>query len=165
MLLHGGIGQMSKNLVPDLSGVINKANYVLISTIYELEAKVTDGLRVRLQIPVYTSGLNIPYSQNKPSPSLHEPDYLTWLDSKPPRTVLYVSLGSYLSVSSVEMDEIAAGLTQRGVNFLWVARGETSHIKEMYGEKGMVVEWCDQLKVLLHSSIGAFWTHCGMELG
>nr|GEU98384.1 UDP-glycosyltransferase 87A1-like [Tanacetum cinerariifolium] len=161
MLFHGGIGQIFKNLVSNLFDIINKANYVLISTVYELEPKVIDALRVRLQIPVYTSGPNIPYSQNKPNPSLHEPDYLTWLDSKPPRTVLYVSLGSYLSVSSDEMDEIAAGLTQSGVNFLWVARGETSHSKEMSGEKGMVVEWCDQLRVLSNSSIGGFWTRCG----
>ncbi|KAI3787899.1 hypothetical protein L2E82_00400 [Cichorium intybus] len=61
----------------------------------------------------------------------------------------------------MEMGEIAAGLTQSGVSFLWVARGETSHLKEMYGEEGMVVEWCDQVRVLLHSSIGGFWTHCG----
>ncbi|PWA39989.1 UDP-glucuronosyl/UDP-glucosyltransferase [Artemisia annua] len=161
MYLHGGIGQMFKNLLSNLFDIINKANYVLISTVYELEPKVIDALRVRLQIPIYTSGPNIPYSQNKPNPSLHETAYFTWLDSKPPRTVLYVSLGSFLSVSSDEMDEIAAGLTQSGVNFLWVARGETSHFKEMCGEKGMVVEWCDQLRVLSHSSIGGFWTHCG----
>ena len=23
------------------------------------------------------------------------------------------------------------------------------------------MQWCDQLKVLCHSSIGGFWTHCG----
>ncbi|TKY56524.1 UDP-glycosyltransferase 87A1 [Spatholobus suberectus] len=25
----------------------------------------------------------------------------------------------------------------------------------------MVVPWCDQLKVLSHSSVGGFWSHCG----
>jgi hypothetical protein len=25
----------------------------------------------------------------------------------------------------------------------------------------MVIPWCDQLKVLSHSSIGGFWSHCG----
>ena len=59
------------------------------------------------------------------------------------------------------MDEIVAGLTEGGINFLWVARGETSHFKDKCGENGMVVEWCDQLRVLSHSSIGGFWTHCG----
>lgn len=151
-------------MAPNLINTTKKANYVLISTMYELESKVIDALRARIDIPVYTCGPNIPYSipnQTEPNLSSHEPFYIKWLESKSPRTVLYVSLGSYLSVSSAAMDEIGAGLTQSGVSFLWVTRGETSHLKEMCGEKGLVVEWCDQLRVLSHSSIGGFWTHCG----
>ncbi|MFS7950781.1 putative indole-3-acetate beta-glucosyltransferase [Helianthus anomalus] len=158
-IFHGGIGEKFKDSIPKVFGI--KANYVLISTMYELESEAIDALRATLKMPIYTSGPNIPYSQIKPNPSSAQPIYIKWLDSKPPRTVLYVSLGSFLSVTSAEMAEIAFGLTQSGVNFLWVARGETSHLKEICGENGMVVEWCDQLKVLLHSSIGGFWTHCG----
>ncbi|XP_071720714.1 UDP-glycosyltransferase 87A1-like [Rutidosis leptorrhynchoides] len=161
MLLHEGIGQKLKGVVNDTVDVANKADYVLLSTIYELESKVIDALRARLHIHVYTSGPNIPYSRIKLDSSPNEPLYLKWLDSKPSTSVLYVSLGSFLSVSGDEMDEIAAGLVQSGVNFLWVARGETSRLKEFCAEKGMVVEWCDQLKVLSHCSIGGFWTHCG----
>ncbi|KAJ0794655.1 putative UDP-glucuronosyl/UDP-glucosyltransferase [Helianthus annuus] len=155
---HSG-GERLKGIIPNLSNI--KANYVLISTIYELEHEALDALRATLQMPVYTSGPNIPYSQIEPNPSSDQPIYLNWLNSKPPRTVLYVSFGSFLSVTGAEMAEIAYGLTQSGVNFLWVARGETSHLKKICGENGMVVEWCDQLRVLLHSSIGGFWTHCG----
>ena len=59
------------------------------------------------------------------------------------------------------MDEIATGLRNSGVGFLWVARGEASRLKESCGDLGLVVPWCDQLKVLCHSSVGGFWTHCG----
>ncbi|KAF5808268.1 putative 7-deoxyloganetin glucosyltransferase [Helianthus annuus] len=155
---HSG-GERLKGIIPNLSNI--KANYILISTIYELEHEALDALRATLQMPVYTSGPNIPYSQSEPNPSSDQPIYLNWLNSKPPRSVLYVSFGSFLSVTGAEMAEIAYGLTQSGVNFLWVARGETSHLKEICGENGMVVEWCYQLRVLLHSSIGGFWTHCG----
>ncbi|KAI3820250.1 hypothetical protein L1987_07794 [Smallanthus sonchifolius] len=166
MIFHSGIGEIVKDILPSLIDVTIKANYVLISSMYELESKAIDALRARLQIPVYTSGPNIPLLQEKRvSPTTQQTksvgDYLNWLDSKQPRTVLYVSLGSYLSVSNNEMVELTSGLTQSGVNFLWVARGETAHLKELCGEKGMVVEWCDQLRVLSHSSIGGFWTHCG----
>lgn len=159
MVFHAKFGQMFKGLNPNPFEVTKKANYVLLSTIYELESTVIDALRATIQIPIYTCGLNIPSSQIKPNLESYGP--INWLDSKPPKSVLYVSFGSYLSVSTSEMVEIAAGLTQSGVSFLWVARGETSHLKEICGEKGMVVEWCDQLRVLLHSSIGGFWTHCG----
>ncbi|RVX23027.1 UDP-glycosyltransferase 87A2 [Vitis vinifera] len=88
-------------------------------------------------------------------------NYFQWLDSQPCNSVLYVSFGSVYSVSSAQVDEIAAGLRDSGVRFLWVARGESSRGREMCGEMGLVVPWCNQLKVLSHSSIGGFWTHCG----
>ncbi|PRQ34648.1 putative indole-3-acetate beta-glucosyltransferase [Rosa chinensis] len=59
------------------------------------------------------------------------------------------------------MDEIAAGLRDSGIRFIWVARGESSRLKESCGDMGLVVPWCEQLKVLSHSSVGGFWTHCG----
>ncbi|KAJ0084455.1 hypothetical protein Patl1_31010 [Pistacia atlantica] len=59
------------------------------------------------------------------------------------------------------MDEILAGLQNSNVNFVWVARGEASRLKEICGDKGLVLPWCDQLRVLCHSSVGGFWTHCG----
>ncbi|KAL8248215.1 hypothetical protein R6Q59_005083 [Mikania micrantha] len=164
MLFHAGIGEMLKDTTPNLCVHTIKTNYVLLSTIYEVESKPIHALRARLQIPVYTSGPNISYSQIEPELSLDRPVYLNWLDSKQPRSVLYVSLGSFLSVSlaeMVEMAEMAYDLTQSGVNFLWVARGEISHVRDICGDKGLVLEWCDQLRVLLHSSIGGFLTHCG----
>ncbi|XVF46185.1 hypothetical protein PTKIN_Ptkin03bG0006900 [Pterospermum kingtungense] len=60
------------------------------------------------------------------------------------------------------MDEIVAGLNDSGVRFLWVVRGdETYRMKEACSDKGLVVAWCDQLRVLSHPSIGGFWSHCG----
>ncbi|KVI12285.1 hypothetical protein Ccrd_009287 [Cynara cardunculus var. scolymus] len=60
------------------------------------------------------------------------------------------------------MDEILAGLKQSGVNFLLIARGDAfSRLSRDCGSNGLVTEWCDQLRVLLHSSIGGFLSHCG----
>ncbi|CAH1417895.1 unnamed protein product [Lactuca virosa] len=165
MVFHAKYGEMFKGLIPNPLEVTKKANYVLLSTIYELEPKVIDALRSKIQIPIYTCGLNIPYSQIEPNLESYGYGLINWLDSKPLGSVLYVSFGSYLPVSSAEMGEIAAGLAQSGVYFLWVARGETSCLKEMCGEKGMMVDWCDQLRVLLHSSIGGVLESLWVELG
>ena len=44
----------------------------------------------------------------------------------------------------------------------WPARGEASRLKETCGgDKGLVVPWCDQLRVLCHPSVGGFWSHSG----
>ncbi|KAL7201070.1 hypothetical protein ACSBR1_032887 [Camellia fascicularis] len=59
------------------------------------------------------------------------------------------------------MDEIVAALRDSGVRCLLVARDKASMLKGACGGAGKVVPWCDQLKVLCHSSIGGFWTHCG----
>lgn len=135
-----------------------KADYLLISSIYELESRSIDALRAKFSFPVYVVGPAIPYFElyNHTNTSLEE-----WLDKQPRKSVLYVSMGSFLSVSDVQMDEIAAGLNNSRVRFLWVARGDTARLKEEEPCMGMVVPWCDQLRVLSHPSIGGFLSHCG----
>lgn len=148
-------------ILADLVSTGNKAQSLLLSTTYELEPEAIDAIKNKLQIPVYTIGPNIPNFTLEPTSELDKHGYFSWLDSKPPGSVLYISLGSYLSVSRAQMEEILAGLKQSGVNFLWVARGNTSWLSQNCGKNGLVVEWCDQLRVLLHSSIGGFLSHCG----
>ncbi|KAL5747108.1 hypothetical protein ACOSP7_024104 [Xanthoceras sorbifolium] len=144
---------------------VPKAQYLLFNSVYELEDQVYDTLKAEYSLPIYHIGPAIPFFEFEDnistSISPNGADYLEWLDSHPAGSVLYVSLGSFLSVSSEQMDEIAAGLTSSGVRFLWVVRGETSWLKKICGDLGLIVPWCDQLKVLCHSSVGGFWTHCG----
>ena len=95
----------------------------------------------------------------------HDLNYFRWLDFQLSSSVLYISLGSVLSVSRARTKELAAVLLVSGVRFLWVALGETTQLREMCGEMGLVVPWCDQLTVLSHSSVGgpdALWVelHC-----
>ncbi|KAK2654530.1 hypothetical protein Ddye_014386 [Dipteronia dyeriana] len=159
-------------------GEVSKAHYLLFTTVYELEAQVIDTLHAEFPFPVYAIGPAIPYSQvlnqsasaaSTTTSLINSPNYyLQWLDSQPADSVLYVSLGSFLSVSSTQIDEIVAGVRNSGVRFLFVARGE--HLTDLFkdgcgpcGDDQMVVPWCDQLRVLSHSSVGGFWTHCGFN--
>ncbi|GKV09520.1 hypothetical protein SLEP1_g21006 [Rubroshorea leprosula] len=59
------------------------------------------------------------------------------------------------------MDELVAGLRNSSVPYLWVSRVEASWFKESCENRGLVIPSCDQLRVLCHSSIGGFLTHCG----
>ncbi|KAF8404947.1 hypothetical protein HHK36_009842 [Tetracentron sinense] len=99
-------------------------------------------------------------------------DCLDWLDSQPPGSVVYVSVGSLVVLKKEQMDEIAWGLLNTGLKFLWVVKPPPKDsifedpglpdgfITEAEG-KGMVVQWCPQEKVLAHPSIACFVTHCG----
>ncbi|KAK6271716.1 hypothetical protein POUND7_008799 [Theobroma cacao] len=153
-----------KQMLDSISWV-RKANYLLLASIYELETTAVDTLKPEFPFPVYTVGPAIPYLElgNSSSSNLgdNELTYLHWLDRQPRNSVLYVSLGSFLSVSSAQMDEIAAGLNDSGVRFLWVVRYETSRMEVACSDQGFVVPWCDQLRVLSHPSVGGFWSHCG----
>ncbi|XP_004294770.1 PREDICTED: UDP-glycosyltransferase 87A1-like [Fragaria vesca subsp. vesca] len=158
----GEIGELEDprvtKLAMECTSIVSKANYLLLSSVYELESKVIDSLQAEYTLPVYPIGPAIPYLELECDNGL---DYLKWLDSQPKDSVLYISLGSFLSVSSAQMDEIAAGLRKSGIRFLWVARRESARLKEKCGDMGLVVPWCKQLKVLCHASVGGFWTHCG----
>lgn len=151
-------------LLVDCISRVNKSQYLLFISTYELESEVTTTLRESLHFPVYTLGPCIPYlelNQKSPGSNNSGVDYIHWLDMQPKDSVLYISLGSFLSVSSTQMDEILSGLRSSGVRFLWVARNETSRLQASSGDLGLVVPWCEQLKVLCHPSVGGFWTHCG----
>ena len=152
--------QMTQRFLEAFSWV-TKAQYLLFIAIYEFESKVFDVLKVEFSFPVYAMGpivLNFDFGENT---NHRDNNYLHWLDCQPRSSVLYISMGSFLSVSSAQMDEIAAGLRDSSVRFFWVAHDETSKLKEVCGHRGLVVPWCNQLRVLSHSSIGGFWSHCG----
>ncbi|KAL4639209.1 hypothetical protein ACB092_03G201100 [Castanea dentata] len=101
--------------------------------------------------------------------SLWEPlsdDYIKWLETKPPKSVVYVSFGSMVSLTLEEMEEIAWGLKESGLHFLWVVK-ESEQDKLPDGfvdstkEKCLIVTWCNQLEMLENQAIGCFVTHCG----
>lgn len=91
---------------------IHKAQYLLFTSIYELESQAIDTLKTKLPLPIYTIGPTIPYYinlKNNPKPNTTN-SYIEWLDSQPIGSVLYIAQGSFFSVSSAQIDEIVAAL-------------------------------------------------------
>ncbi|KAK2643049.1 hypothetical protein Ddye_024812 [Dipteronia dyeriana] len=146
----------------------SKVKCLLLGTAYELEPQVCDVFKEELGYPVYFVGPLIPYYELHDSKTStnggcdqKEPHYIEWLNSQPANSVLYISMGTLFSISSAQIDEMVAGLKMSGVRFLWVAREDTCRLEEDCRDLGLVVPWCHQLKVLCHSSVGGFLTHCG----
>uniref|UniRef100_A0ACD5W4W6 Uncharacterized protein n=1 Tax=Avena sativa TaxID=4498 RepID=A0ACD5W4W6_AVESA len=159
-----------KHILTAVSSIRN-AQCLLFTTMYELETSVIDSLRSALPCPVLPIGPCVAYmtleeQHPKSNGELTSPgDCFTWLDSQPVSSVLYVSLGSFLSVSTSQLEEIALGLAASEVRFLWILREQSPRVRELVGDtnRGMILAWCDQLKVLCHPSVGGFLTHCGMN--
>ncbi|XP_057804598.1 7-deoxyloganetic acid glucosyl transferase-like [Salvia miltiorrhiza] len=96
---------------------------------------------------------------------------LTWLDSQPLKSVLYLSFGSLATLSRYQLMEFWHGLVNSGQRFLWVIRPDSVDwegripVELSQGaaakEKGYIVGWAPQVEVLAHPAVGGFLTHSG----
>nr|XP_043631497.1 UDP-glycosyltransferase 86A1-like [Erigeron canadensis] len=148
------------------------ADIVICNTIQELEPRTL--LMLNKTQPFYAIG---PLFHNKFTQSLvstnlwSELECSHWLDKKAPKSVLYVSFGSYAHINKHDLGEIAYGLLQSGVSFVWALRpGMVSSnepdalplgFEDQTKDQGLIVPWCNQKAVISHASIGGFLTHCG----
>uniref|UniRef100_A0A0D9UXJ1 Glycosyltransferase n=1 Tax=Leersia perrieri TaxID=77586 RepID=A0A0D9UXJ1_9ORYZ len=99
--------------------------------------------------------------------------YLDWLDTMPARSVVYISFGSLSTMSRRQIREVSRAMADGDHPFLWVLRKDNrgedddaslaaaTFAADGGERRGVVVEWCDQVKVLAHPSVGCFVTHCG----
>ncbi|KAK9941771.1 hypothetical protein M0R45_007465 [Rubus argutus] len=139
---------------------VDKADWILCNTFYELEKQVVDWMTDFL--PVRTIGPSIPsdYLNRRLE---GDKDYginlfksnndtcMKWLNEQRKGSVVYVSFGSGAELDVEQMEELAWGLRRGKSKFLWVVR-ESEAAKVPKGfieettEKGLVVSWCSQLE-------------------
>ncbi|KAK2975460.1 hypothetical protein RJ640_003613 [Escallonia rubra] len=162
-------------LVLDRFSNFEKADWLLFNSFDKLECEVVNWMAS--QWPTKTVGPTIPsmYLDKRLEDdkdyglSLFKPgdeDYVTWLDTIENGSGGFVSCGSLPNLVEDHMEELACGLKQSNRYFLWVVRAsEESKLPTNFAteasEKGLVVNWCPQLKVLAHPAMGCFMTHCG----
>ncbi|KAJ0751728.1 putative UDP-glucuronosyl/UDP-glucosyltransferase, UDP-glycosyltransferase family [Helianthus annuus] len=157
---------------------IDQARWVLTNTFYQLEDEVIEWMRKKWKLKVIGPTIPSMYLDKQLENdkdygfSLFKPNHIecmNWLNDKPENSVVYVSFGSLAQLGLDQMKEIAWGLSDSYVNFLWVVRAEEQgklpkkFVDEKIPGKGLVVTWCRQLDVLAHESVGCFVTHCGFN--
>ncbi|KAF8696052.1 hypothetical protein HU200_036940 [Digitaria exilis] len=138
--------------------------WVFVNTFHELEHATIEGLGEHL--PVIPVGPLL-----EPDDADDDDDHgcTAWLDARPARSVVFVAFGSLVNNDSDEVAEIAAGLAATGRPFLWVVRDDNRALlsadalcfRDDDRERGMVVPWCAQGRLLAHPAVGCFVTHCG----
>ena len=98
-------------------------------------------------------------------------DCLEWLNQQPPCSVIYAAFGSHTIFNRTQFQELALGLELSNMPFLWVVRPDSSGdeknesypegFQERVGNRGRIVGWAPQRKVLGHPSVACFVSHCG----
>jgi UDP:flavonoid glycosyltransferase YjiC (YdhE family) len=163
---------------------LSKPVVILMDTFQELEHEIIDYMSKTYRCPIKSIGplfrpLKDTDSVTASNSNAVRVDFyaadqncMEWLDTKPPGTVVYISFGSVVHLRQEQVDEFAYGLLGSEVSFLWVLRPPPKestaepHVLpqrflEEVGDKGRIVHWSPQEKVLEHPSIACFMTHCG----
>ncbi|XP_019089658.1 PREDICTED: UDP-glycosyltransferase 84A4-like isoform X1 [Camelina sativa] len=167
--------------LPSLGGIIleqikrlHKPFSVLIDTFEELERDTIDHMSqlcpqviIKSIGPLFTVAKSIS-SDIKGDISEPASDCIEWLDSKEPSSVVYISFGTIVRLKQEQIEEIAHGILNSGLSCLWVVRPplealsqEPQVLPRELEEKGKIVEWCPQEKVLAHPAVACFLSHCG----
>ncbi|KAI7755332.1 hypothetical protein M8C21_028079, partial [Ambrosia artemisiifolia] len=157
---------------------IDQARWVFTNSFYQLEEEVITWMRKLWKLKVIGPTLPSVYLDKRLEDDIgygfnlfkaNHNECMNWLSDKPKESVVYVSFGSVMKLGPEQMEEIAWGLSDCDVNFLWVVRAEEEgklpkkFLDAKIPRKGLVVTWCRQLDVLAHESVGCFITHCGFN--
>ncbi|KAK8467429.1 hypothetical protein PHAVU_007G048100 [Phaseolus vulgaris] len=143
-------------------------NKVHTAIFYELEPVFVDYMNAEIPLRSWCVGPLCLACPEKKTPE--KSVWVQWLDHRleEKRSVLYVAFGSQAEVSSEQLVEIAKGLEQSTVNFMWVLKGDEQELPSGFEERvkgrGMLVrEWVDQREILMHESVEGFVSHCGWK--
>ena len=154
--------------------MLPKTFCVLVETFQELETEVIEYMSKFCLLKPIGPLFKNPKSSNSSIQGdfIEADDCMDFLNSKEHATVVYISFGSVVSLNQEQTNEIAYGILNSGVSFLWVLKQPTmpgsglsvvlpENFLEKIGDKGKVVNWCAQKEVLQHPSVACFVTHCG----
>ncbi|KAG9156472.1 hypothetical protein Leryth_019982 [Lithospermum erythrorhizon] len=154
---------------------LDDTDFILCNTFQELEGEVEKA--ISNMWPAKFIGPMVPsaylddriegdkgYGASLWKPSSEE--CINWLQGKQQKSVVYISFGSMVSLTSKQMEEMAWALEASRLSFLWVVRESAlGKLPERFIDstrgQGLVVSWCNQLEMLDHPAIGCFVTHCG----
>ncbi|GLJ07785.1 hypothetical protein SUGI_0074050 [Cryptomeria japonica] len=169
---------------------IGNCSGILINTFNELEPLYVQHLKTLTGKPVWAIGPVHPQNLSSGAGNVNtrgkmadidEQELVCWLASHSPRSVVYVSFGSFTALSEEQTHALARGLEASEQSFVWTIKeplkiesasseSETDRISTYLPEgflertkgRGLIIRgWAPQLVILSHLSVGAFISHCG----
>ncbi|KAG0612863.1 hypothetical protein M758_6G057900 [Ceratodon purpureus] len=106
---------------------------------------------------------------------------MLWLNTQAPNSVLFISFGSWATLSARQLVEMALGLEASGACFLWILKPPNAGpstaasrtpvpvkeylppgFEERIKGRGLCYSgWAPQMRILKHPAVGGFLSHCG----
>ncbi|XP_015170760.1 beta-D-glucosyl crocetin beta-1,6-glucosyltransferase-like [Solanum tuberosum] len=145
---------------------------ILIKTFKELEGKYIDYLTFLFNKRFVPVGPLV-RAFDQTDGGEYNDKIIEWLNEKEKCSTIFICFGSEFYLSKEEIQELALGLELSMVNFIWVIRfpvRDKTEILEVLPEgfyernwtRGLIVkDWAPQGRILKHSSIAGFVSHCG----
>lgn len=161
-IISGPLDSPFPIMLDKMGKTLPKATVVAINSYEELDLIVVETLKSRLH-----KFLNVgPSNLTSPPPVSDPHGCLPWLNERENASVIYVSFGSMITPPRSEVIALAEALEAIGFPFLWSFRGNAEEqlpkgFVERTKSYGKVVPWAPQIKILEHSSLCVFVTHCG----
>ncbi|XP_021808913.1 flavonoid 3-O-glucosyltransferase-like [Prunus avium] len=150
-------------MVHKMGQKLPQATAVAINSFQDIDLEVVFELKKRFHKFLHVG----PFSLIPTAPIHDEHGCLEWLDKHKRASVAYVSFGIIAKLPPHELAALAEALEEGRFPFIWSFRGNEKDFPEGFVERtdrnglGKVVPWVSQAKVLNHSSVGVFVTHCG----
>ncbi|KAB2610332.1 anthocyanidin 3-O-glucosyltransferase 2-like [Pyrus ussuriensis x Pyrus communis] len=143
--------------------IIFTSSWILMNTFEDFEpetlAAINSGMVLENLPPILPIGPLDTFEAKKEQDE--DGDYLSWLDSQPSESVVYVSFGSRTAMSNEQIKELSDGLERSGYRFLWVLKTSKVDKDDKEDLKIVVKGWVSQQDILEHAAIGGFVNHCG----
>lgn len=167
-------------------------DWILMNTFHHLECDTIDvfeedtGMKLTSIGPLVAAAdtINLRANSNNNNSDLshtssiwpvEESECMAWLDKQNPKSVIYVSFGSLMHLTTDKLEGLVLGLEDSQVPFLLVLRpnmvdgGRQNAITEILPpgfeertkSRSLIVSWAPQLRVLGHPATAGFVTHCG----
>ncbi|GJW77183.1 anthocyanidin 3-O-glucosyltransferase 2-like protein [Tanacetum coccineum] len=156
---------------------LREVKAIIINTYIELEKYTIESLSIDNTVPpMYLVG---PILNLEGDGKLLADDVISWLDSQPISSVVFLCFGSMGNFDEIQVKEITSALEQSGHRFVWSLRrppsNQASRVPSDYDDPsvvlaegflertagiGKVIGWAPQVTLLGHQAIGGV-SHCG----
>ncbi|CAJ1950197.1 unnamed protein product [Sphenostylis stenocarpa] len=170
--LCAGTNEVNASGVPDnqrLKTVCCASQAILFRGCYEIDGEYLNALQKLFENPVIPIGL-LPIERGIVDGSRDK--IFEWLDKQASKSVIFVGFGSELKLNKDQIFEIAYGLEESELSFLWALRKPSwasndedflpAGFIERTNNRGAVCKrWVPQLEILAHPSIGGSLFHSG----